>query len=228
MGNQNSSHDANRKKEKKEIIIETKSRLDTSYGKIMSKETNSSYKGVKTCGDSNGSYLEKDRKEEQTTECQTITENLDVKDVKIPTAFEWKEGGNSVYITGTFSNWSQWFMMSKINNKFELNLVNLLYFALFFLQFFFPFCFWIPTFFNSKITNKIYTKPLFDNPKEVFFGFYIYLIFNFFHILNFFFTFSVFPQISFFLFLNFHYFFSLEVKFSLSDKKLFCIILFFI
>lgn len=137
MGNQNSSN-PERKKEKKEILIETKNRMDTSYGKIETKENNSSYKGIKTCGDFSANDLEKDPKEELTTECQTIPENLDAKEIKIPTAFEWKEGGNIVYITGTFSNWSQWFIMTKINNKFELNLVNfdfLLLFCFCFLSF---------------------------------------------------------------------------------------------
>jgi len=26
---------------------------------------------------------------------------------KFPTFFQWKDGGNEVYITGTFSNWTQ-------------------------------------------------------------------------------------------------------------------------
>jgi hypothetical protein len=129
MGNQNSSN-PEKKKEKKEILIETKNRMDTSYGKIESKETNSSYKGVKTCGDFSANDLKKEPKEELTTECQTIPENLEAKEIKIPTDFEWKEGGNVVYITGTFSNWSQWFIMNKINNKFELNLVNFIFLLL--------------------------------------------------------------------------------------------------
>lgn len=141
MGNQNSSNPET-KKEKKEVLIETKiKKIGSSYGKIASRETNSSYKGVKTCRDCSGNDLEKDQKAELTTECQTIPESLETKEIKIPTPFEWKEGGNVVYITGTFSNWSQWFIMSKINNKFELNLVNFFTFTFIFVYFIFRICF---------------------------------------------------------------------------------------
>ena len=43
---------------------------------------------------------------------------------KIPMTFEWRDGGHVVYVTGSFSNWGQWFVMTK-NNKtgnFELTL----------------------------------------------------------------------------------------------------------
>ncbi len=123
MGNQQNSSNPDRRKEKKEVVIDTKNPDTKSFYAMTSKETNSSYKGVKTSGENSANELEKDVKAELTTECQTIPENIDDKDIKIPTTFEWKEGGNIVYITGTFSNWSQWFMMTKTNNKFELNLV---------------------------------------------------------------------------------------------------------
>ena len=91
---------------------------------IHSKDSNSSYKGVKTTtGDNSNSDFEKDQKTEETSETITIPEKIDIKDIKIPTLFEWKEGGSIVYITGNFSNWSQRFMMTKSNNKFELILV---------------------------------------------------------------------------------------------------------
>jgi Glycogen recognition site of AMP-activated protein kinase len=113
MGNQQNSSNPDRRKEKKEVAIDTKNPDTKSFYAMTSKETNSSYKGVKTSGENSANELEKDVKAELTTECQTIPENIDDKDIKIPTTFEWKEGGNIVYITGTFSNWSQWFMMTK-------------------------------------------------------------------------------------------------------------------
>ena len=32
---------------------------------------------------------------------------------KIPTTFQWKEGGNTVYVTGSFCGWQQFFIMTK-------------------------------------------------------------------------------------------------------------------
>lgn len=45
------------------------------------------------------------------------------KKVKIPVFFEWDKGGNSVYVTGNFCNWQQFFLMKKEKNgTFYLNL----------------------------------------------------------------------------------------------------------
>jgi hypothetical protein len=90
---------------------------------IIIRDSLSSYKGVKTETCSDGSnVIMKD-----TTESSTIINNgekNEVKDNKVQTIFEWKEGGNSVYVTGTFSNWNQWFLMNRINNNFEITLVS--------------------------------------------------------------------------------------------------------
>ena len=43
----------------------------------------------------------------------------------IPTTFEWDNGGNNVYVTGSFCNWDQFFLMKKDSGKnftFTLNL----------------------------------------------------------------------------------------------------------
>ena len=58
------------------------------------------------------------------TDCQTIPENLEINEKKFPTLFEWKEGGENVCVAGSFSNWNQWHVMKKINNKFVLTLVK--------------------------------------------------------------------------------------------------------
>lgn len=123
MGNQQNSSNPDRKKEKRDFVIETKNNNNSNYYIGSSPDTNSSYKGVKTSVNCSENDLDKDVKGELTTECQTIPDKIDPKDIKIPTAFEWREGGNIVYITGSFSNWSQWFIMTKINNKFEISLV---------------------------------------------------------------------------------------------------------
>ena len=42
---------------------------------------------------------------------------------KVPVTFEWDKGGNSVYVTGNFCNWKQFFLMKKEKNgKYILNL----------------------------------------------------------------------------------------------------------
>ncbi len=123
MGNQQNSSNPDRKREKRELIIDTKNNNDSNLYIDSNPDTNSSYRGVKTSAHCSANDLEKDVKAEQTTDCQTIPDKIDPKDIKIPTTFEWREGGNIVYITGSFSNWSQWFIMTKINNKFEITLV---------------------------------------------------------------------------------------------------------
>jgi hypothetical protein len=62
---------------------------------------------------------------ENTTDASTVigfNEKILSKEIKIPITFEWKEGGSSVYVSGTFSNWNQFFLMHRVNNNFELTL----------------------------------------------------------------------------------------------------------
>ena len=49
-------------------------------------------------------------------------ENISQEEIKIPTVFEWNEGGKNVLITGSFCNWAHQFAMNKNNNNnnFEL------------------------------------------------------------------------------------------------------------
>jgi hypothetical protein len=60
----------------------------------------------------------------ETTSVVTVTniENKTESSVaKIPTRFEWREGGRVIYISGSFSNWTHWFIMKKKENGvFEL------------------------------------------------------------------------------------------------------------
>jgi len=51
-----------------------------------------------------------------------IEEDISQEEIKIPTLFEWKEGGKNVLITGSFCNWAHQFAMNKNvnNNNFEL------------------------------------------------------------------------------------------------------------
>ena len=48
---------------------------------------------------------------------------IDEKNILIPVAFEWDQGGNNVYLSGSFCNWKQFFLMKKEKDgKFTLNL----------------------------------------------------------------------------------------------------------
>ena len=60
--------------------------------------------------------------ENTTTQASSLNE---VKETKIRTHFEWKDGGNVVFLVGSFSNWSQLFVMTKKDSKsFEIYLVQ--------------------------------------------------------------------------------------------------------
>jgi hypothetical protein len=46
---------------------------------------------------------------------------MEAPETKVPTHFEWKEGGKVVYVSGSFSNWTHWLIMKKKDNGvFEL------------------------------------------------------------------------------------------------------------
>ncbi len=122
MGNLQTKSNSEKKKEKREVIIDTKNDLKSSFTASTNKIINLTSSGEKTCCEKSKSDLNKNYQEEETTECQTIPDSK--IEIKLPTTFEWKEGGSIVYITGSFSNWSQWFIMTRINNKFELVLVK--------------------------------------------------------------------------------------------------------
>jgi hypothetical protein len=110
MGNQTSSQN-DRNKEKLMNIIGSSDKIieETSSG-------NSTYRGYKSEQASS-----EGPKDTETTETSSI---VDTKEPKVKAYFEWIEGGNNVYITGSFANWSQLFALNKAgNNKFELCLV---------------------------------------------------------------------------------------------------------
>ena len=59
-------------------------------------------------------YIKKRFKKQQHEEEKKSTiNNNDSKNSKIPTMFEWSFKGNSVYLTGSFCNWKEFFLMKK-------------------------------------------------------------------------------------------------------------------
>jgi hypothetical protein len=98
MGNQASSNNENN--ESKIITTNNLELSDFSFSKS-----------------NNSSETSKDN----TTQASSIKELNIVK-----TYFEWRDDGKTVFLTGSFANWNQFFQMNKYNDKFELILVYLL------------------------------------------------------------------------------------------------------
>lgn len=118
MGNQVSSQGEHKelkdKSPRRKFTDDIKANKDDS---LFNKD-NSSYKGVKT---------ETKTKEADKSVSNDTTGIVSIEtqvEVKVPTLFEWKEGGNMVYITGSFSGWTHRFLLTKNNTTgiFEITL----------------------------------------------------------------------------------------------------------
>ena len=107
MGQVSSQHS-----EKKQEVVQNNKDTDDN---ALIKDTYSSYKGLKT------DTSEQTRDQKDYSEGSTNTREIEQK---VPTRFEWKDGGNLVYLTGSFSNWTQWFVMNKKDHIYELTLVS--------------------------------------------------------------------------------------------------------
>ena len=74
------------------------------------------YDGVKTTEESS---MEDDNFIKKKSDSQNISDNVltnistKISPNKVPVTFEWDQGGNSVYLTGNFCNWEQYFLMNK-------------------------------------------------------------------------------------------------------------------
>jgi hypothetical protein len=123
MGNQTSSQ-GNEAVNKKQNNIMMNSDKKPSHDSFFLKD-NSSYKGILTIKSmsSQSSTATANKNSKETIEDEkTSTTNDKHVEMKVPTHFEWKEGGTTVYLTGSFCNWNEKFLMSKINNNFELTI----------------------------------------------------------------------------------------------------------
>ena len=117
----------------KQVKNEKSNNINTifSYSKNDSgflKDNISSYKGINTDVSSisgNSSFEIESTKDVTATQISVKHGPLDMKDLKVQTIFEWKDAGSNVYLTGSFCNWNQKFLMtqSPLGNKFELYLV---------------------------------------------------------------------------------------------------------
>jgi hypothetical protein len=121
MGNQVSSQSENKK-------IEPFKEKEIESANIVRKDTFSSYKGLKTelSDQPNKETIDTNTSDSMTIDNNKAETNLKPEEPKVSTVFEWREGGNAAYVTGSFSGWTQWFVMNKnpTTNYFELTLVN--------------------------------------------------------------------------------------------------------
>lgn len=98
---------------------EKKSTNEISDLPCLIRESSSSYQGVRSeTTDSNRKSVSGG-----STTSEKFSEKREQQEQKMPTLFEWKEGGNIVYITGSFCGWTQFFIMTKQpNGLFQLTL----------------------------------------------------------------------------------------------------------
>ena len=77
------------------------------------------YDGVKTTEEIS---IENDDIIKKKSETQSISDNVlsnkstKISPNKVPVTFEWDQGGTSIYLTGNFCNWEQYFLMNKNSN----------------------------------------------------------------------------------------------------------------
>ena len=90
---------------KKKMLNEKEKEND----KISNKAKNNKIKNIKTEEKSKNSG----KKEEKIEKILKIEKKLENKENEIETKFEWDEGGNIVYLTGSFCDWKDFFLMKK-------------------------------------------------------------------------------------------------------------------
>ena len=128
-----SKHSSSGKKQNNEIkttkgILDKKSENKTDMFSYLQYNT-SSYAGIKS--EISSDIMMKETKEsiKSNTDSEEKFEKKtkdDYVENKIKTVFYWRDKGKTVYITGNFSNWNQWFLLNKEENGlFSLILVNL-------------------------------------------------------------------------------------------------------
>ena len=102
---------------------------ESSNNYLIEDENMSDYYGLQTNQSENKENLDSyskynfdTKRNSQIQEEKTITSE---KSDKMPTTFEWDNGGNNVYVTGSFCNWKQFFLMKKNSQGTFLLTLNL-------------------------------------------------------------------------------------------------------
>ena len=96
-----------------------KSTSEDSKSCLFDEQDISDYYGLKTNTSESNEFLEDYSKFNSPTEKiglkKEISNTESEKSSVIPTTFQWDNGGNSVYLTGSFCKWNQFFLMKKIS-----------------------------------------------------------------------------------------------------------------
>lgn len=96
---------------------------------LYDEEDISDYYGLKTSFSENNEFFEDYSKLNSPTEkigLKKEISNIDSeKSNVIPTTFEWDNGGNNVYLIGSFCKWNQFFLMKKISTGSFILTLNL-------------------------------------------------------------------------------------------------------
>lgn len=80
----------------------------------------SSYKGIRS---ESGSLQMRKCTNEMSESHRSNFTPTDVHNELVEALFVWKEGGNEVFITGSFSNWKQWMSLEKVGDCFRLKIL---------------------------------------------------------------------------------------------------------
>ena len=96
-----------------------KSTSEDSKSCLFDEQDISDYYGLKTNTSESNEFLEDYSKfnspKEKIGLKKEISNTESEKSSVIPTTFQWDNGGNSVYLTGSFCKWNQFFLMKKIS-----------------------------------------------------------------------------------------------------------------
>ena len=94
---------------------------ENSSNYLLEEENISDYYGLQTSKSENNESFDTRRNSQMKEENSITSEKSD----KIPTTFEWDNGGNNVYVTGSFCNWKLFFLMKKNSQGTFLLTLNL-------------------------------------------------------------------------------------------------------
>ena len=92
---------------------------DTDNSLLSFEDDLTDYNGIKTSEEKlkDNYTISQDDEENSNTFSENNILDINKNDInKIPVTFEWESGGNAVYLTGSFCNWKQFFLMKK--NKY--------------------------------------------------------------------------------------------------------------
>lgn len=107
-------------------VIGDKSEISNSD--IMMKETNESIKSIDDVSMKiDFTNSSNNQREINAKNIHVSNFNMNNININIFIKIVWNEGGNNVFISGNFVNWSQWFYMKKKDQHFEIVFVIILY-----------------------------------------------------------------------------------------------------